>query len=682
MKNVSIKWQLLAISVAFVAIPVLIVGILSYEITQRETFNEIEEKLSLQAIDAKVLAESEIGEVNRIITREEVLVEQRLEAIVLNVQSMLSLFDGLKDHHLGDEHEILYQKIREIEIGRSGYVFIINSEAEFEVTQHESLEGKNIWNLQNSSGDYYYREMILAARKLADSDTLTIIHPLDEFDDYNNPKMKMVVLSYYRPLNMTVGAVTYYTDFKSSNLNKMIQDIVKQRFVERKIGEQGYIWVIDSNGNYVVSKNNLRNNENLFFEKDGDGEYIVQEIIQNSKKLEYEETYIKYYEWRNVGDDKDLKKVSASVYVPGWDWIVGASAYHDDFLVGLREIRNLIIIVSVISIILGSITAYAFAYTLIVKPIARLQSVSKQVSKGNLNQKIYIKSNSELASLADSFNIMTKNLKKSIKTIESKDSSLEELNILLQRKNLELKGLDRQKDEFISIAAHELKTPLTSIKGFAQLMTDEKVLKDKKKLKHYLELVNKNTIRLYNLILDLVDSSRLSIGKLNLDIEELKVSEIFKEIKDTMTVVVEEKGINAKFSMQPVPNVIADSERVLQIVRNLIINATNFTPKGGTVTFNIYEKDGVVQFEIKDTGSGIPKDKQINIFSRFYQADDSLRRKVKGSGLGLSICKGLVELMRGKIWFDSSNKGTTFYFTLPAAKKTKRGTKWQKRKKR
>ncbi|MBN2368663.1 PAS domain-containing protein [Candidatus Woesearchaeota archaeon] len=260
---------------------------------------------------------------------------------------------------------------------------------------------------------------------------------------------------------------------------------------------------------------------------------------------------------------------------------------------------------------------------------------------------------------------------KDITSQKEYENKILRINRKLEEANLKLTELDKEKDEFISIAAHELKTPLTSIKGFAQLLKTKNVIKDKKKQNHYLDLVNDNTIRLYNLILDLVDSSRLSLGKLDIDIKEVNTIDIFNDVKENMALVIEKSGIKPVFTIEKdLPKLKADPERLLQVIRNLIVNATHFTKEGGTISVGVRRKGRFVEFSVRDDGEGIPKERQDKIFSRFYQADSSLTRKVKGSGLGLSVCKGLVELMEGRIWFESvEGKGTTFLFTIPVAKK-------------
>ena len=264
--------------------------------------------------------------------------------------------------------------------------------------------------------------------------------------------------------------------------------------------------------------------------------------------------------------------------------------------------------------------------------------------------------------------------KKLKEAYESLEIRVKERTAELEQAYNELKSLDKQKDMFISIAAHELKTPLTTIQGFTQVLKDKSIPLDIKQKENYLNLINKNTQRLYNLILDLLDSTRLSLGKIKIDLCNVDVRKVFSEVNDSMEVIIKEKGITPKFNLEKgMPKIMADPQRVMQVLRNLIINAVHATAKGGTISLTARRKGNLMQFEVKDTGIGIPKADQKYLFSRFYQADDSQRKKFTGSGLGLSICKGMIELMNGKIWFESqSGKGTTFYFTLPVAHKIKK----------
>ncbi|HYD02975.1 MAG TPA: cache domain-containing protein [Alphaproteobacteria bacterium] len=677
MQDISIKWQLLAISIILVTIPVIIFGNISYNISEREIYREVEEKLALQASDWKIVTESYIKQNERILAREDVLVKQRLSAIAIDVTHMLQVFADQQEIS-SEELEIFYDRVASIDIGRSGYIFLLDHNGTYLVSRNREFDGANVWHEQNKEGEYFFQEIISAAENLREQETVIKVHHFNEYDNKGEPVLKVIAITHFKesvqfegenePRNMEViiGAVSYYTDFKSTELQILLQNELKDKMADRKIGNMGYIWVVDSNGNYIVSKDRLRNGENIWNEQDDKGNYIVQEVIKSTKDAEEGKAHIQYYTWKNLGEEKSLRKLSASVYVPEWDWIIGASAYHHDFIQGLEAIRRTIFLVSILSIAIGSVVVYLFAYTIIVKPIVHLESASREISKGNLDvsiDPIDLHSSREISSLAQTFNAMATNLRKSVTEIKTKDKKLEEANKQLQ-------DLDKQKDEFISLTAHELKTPLTSIRGFTQLLQDEAILSDAEQRNHYIDLIDKNTDRLYNLVLDVIDSSRLSLGKLKLNISNVDPAKLFTDIKENMSIVISGKQLTPEFSMEPnMPLVHCDYERTMQVLRNLISNSIKFT-EIGSISLKIYREGDFIKFEVKDTGQGIPKENFNSIFSKFYQVDSSLTRKVGGSGLGLSICKGLIENMGGQIGFNSEvGKGSVFYFTLPIVDK-------------
>jgi PAS domain S-box-containing protein len=251
-------------------------------------------------------------------------------------------------------------------------------------------------------------------------------------------------------------------------------------------------------------------------------------------------------------------------------------------------------------------------------------------------------------------------------SLMEKDSEISSINSELEKVNKQLKDLDAKKDEFISLAAHELKTPLTSIRGFAQILQEQNLILDRNKSMHYLNLIESNTDTLYQLVTDIVDSSRLSLGKLTLNIEEVDVNSIYQEISENLIMLIKNKNLTPDFNIDNnLPKIRADAARTMQVLRNFISNSIKFT-SSGSIKLKIYRLGNYVCFEVSDTGQGIPDENKPMIFSKFYQVDSSMTRKTGGSGLGLSICKGLVEGMNGKIWFDSMvGIGSTFYFTLP-----------------
>jgi|GEM_PF-6251830 len=351
--------------------------------------------------------------------------------------------------------------------------------------------------------------------------------------------------------------------------------------------------------------------------------------------------------------------------------------------------KNTFLIISIICMIMTSLLLIIFIRLRIIKPLSRLVSASEDIARGEFGNLIpitNIKHHDELSVLALSFNQMSGSLKASKEAIqeyskdlekkvyertsklEKQDTELLIINRQLEEANLKLKSLDAQKDEFISLVAHELKTPLTSIQGFTQVLLEKDKWGDPEN-KHYLETISKNANRLYNLVTDIVDSSRLNLGRLKFNIEVHDPYRIFNEVKDDMTITISKKGLTPEFIIEEnLPKINADFERTMQVLHNLMSNSIKFTEQG-IISLNVKKDGEFVKFEVKDTGQGIPDENKAALFSRFYQVDSAMTRKVGGSGLGLSICKGLVEGMGGKIGFESTaGKGSTFHFTLPTAK--------------
>lgn len=232
----------------------------------------------------------------------------------------------------------------------------------------------------------------------------------------------------------------------------------------------------------------------------------------------------------------------------------------------------------------------------------------------------------------------------------------------------ELRRLDQMKTDFVSHVSHELRTPLTSIKGFvATLLADTEGYYDLDTRREFLQIIDQECDRLTRLINDLLNLSRIEAGRaLELILKPVDVADIARkivEIQKNYTTkhqfVVDVKG--------PIPAIVADEDKVDQIITNLVSNAVKYSPDGGEVRITIKEdpESGGVLVAVKDQGIGIPKDVLPRLFQRFTRVEG---RKVAGTGLGLYLTRHLVEAHGGKIWVESEEgKGSTFYFTLPSA---------------
>jgi len=229
------------------------------------------------------------------------------------------------------------------------------------------------------------------------------------------------------------------------------------------------------------------------------------------------------------------------------------------------------------------------------------------------------------------------------------------------------KELDRMKSEFVAVVSHEVRTPLTSIKGSLELLGDERFHVLPPPQKELLSICQANTERLINLINDILDFSKLESSKLSLNFESVEVGRIVPEAVDHIKNLAGMKGITIDIHMEGTAGVIeADPMRVAQVITNLLGNAIKFSPENGKIEIWARGSEDEVSVAIKDYGKGISQRDLSRLFQRFAQLDSSTTRKAGGTGLGLVISKGIVEQHGGKIWVESVlGKGSTFSFSIP-----------------
>lgn len=243
------------------------------------------------------------------------------------------------------------------------------------------------------------------------------------------------------------------------------------------------------------------------------------------------------------------------------------------------------------------------------------------------------------------------------------------LIIELQNINKQLDRLNKIKSEFVSVVSHELRTPLTAIKGYTELLLNNKYGKVTKAQSEVLDLVAKKSNQLNKLIIQLLDLSRIELGKFELEKEPLILDKIIESSLENFKTVFEEKGIKCKVNYLKEPVWVVGSElRLTEVMDNLLSNAIKFTPSNGSITISFKMLKDKIGVSVQDTGQGIPENEYENIFDSFYQIDSSSTRKYSGAGLGLAIVKHIIESHNGKIWVESElNKGSKFTFTLPIA---------------
>ena len=235
----------------------------------------------------------------------------------------------------------------------------------------------------------------------------------------------------------------------------------------------------------------------------------------------------------------------------------------------------------------------------------------------------------------------------------------------LEKAYRELKALDRMKDEFLNMTSHELKTPLTSINSFLQLMGHEKLGKITRKQKNAVKTISQELKRLRGSIDKILDTSRLESGRIKLEMKNLQLAELIKNTVKSMKLLAKQKRITITQKIAELPLIRGDEWQLTELMTNLIDNAIKFTPGGGRVTIEAKKKKDNILVEVKDTGIGVAKKDTQKLFTKFFQVEHA----VPGAGMGLRICTIIVEAHGGRIGVKSRlGKGSTFFFTLPIKK--------------
>ncbi|MAT43708.1 MAG: two-component sensor histidine kinase [Anaerolineaceae bacterium] len=295
-----------------------------------------------------------------------------------------------------------------------------------------------------------------------------------------------------------------------------------------------------------------------------------------------------------------------------------------------------------ITALIAAVLASFFISRQVVNPVKKMMAISHRIADGEYHERLKISGNlhlnqlDELDQLALTFNQMTDKLEK----------------IEIMRRQL------------IGDVSHELRTPLSAIKGYMEGLIDGILPTTPETF----EQIYSEADRLQRLVNDLQELSRVEAGAYQLELKSISPFDLVESVINHLSLQFEEKKINLEKKVdRQLPNVLADKDRMLQVLTNLIGNALQYTPEGGKIRISASLVKSEIIFSIKDTGIGISADHLPLIFNRFYRTDKSRARLSGGSGIGLTIAHALVKAHQGRIWAESNGegKGSTFSFSLP-----------------
>jgi len=432
---------------------------------------------------------------------------------------------------------------------------------------------------------------------------------------------------------MTMSAPLY--DFNKQIIGVLSADVNLLPLVRSvsagRLGTSGYLVLLDSNGSLIAHGGGKDVPAGTSFANSSRVRRLLQgEALDALNERDRYESLLDKTPVVGAG-----KKINDS------GWVLLAEWPLNDADALMQDIRNQIVNMTLVSIIAVLFFAPLFASRLI-KPIRQLETSAAEIAKGNFDYQVMIKTKDELQELGDAFNKMTAGLKR-----------LQEL-----------------KNEFVFIAAHELRTPVTAIKGYISMIFEDTKANLTDSVRQSLETVSRANDRLVQLVNDILEIARSEAGRLKIEVFAVDIRESTEAILEEVAPLAAEKKLTLVY--QPpadLPLVLADTARLKEIIMNFVSNAIKYNRESGLVTITHEIADDKIVTHVADTGYGLSSEDQRHVFEKFFRSEAEIFKKIQGTGLGLFITKELVEKMGGQVWVKSEkNKGSTFSFSLPLAK--------------
>lgn len=419
-------------------------------------------------------------------------------------------------------------------------------------------------------------------------------------------------------------------------------DPLTSSFAAARLGNEGYLYLVDRSGTVVAGRSVGTNYGSNTWISD-----LLKGLVHDG-----------------LGDSDQRPGVvgkevfSAGLALPKFNWGVVAEWPVDDAFAIVSTVQRQVAAFSMTTIILVALLG-AFMGKKILRPLFELKQGAKMIGSGNFDHKIEIKTGDEIEELGSVFNTMASDLKK-LEELRAAQIKAEALAESL-RKELEL---SRMREEFLSNTSHQLRTPMSIANWNFDLVANAKTEDDRKEA---LSELDTGLRQLNAIITDLMVVGEYGVGFKNKVHKEIKLAELMAKVEESRKKYLDEKQLKLVTDIKnDLPAFFAHPFGLQIILENLLDNAITYSKPGSMINISVAAGDANLKFTVSDTGIGILEKDKSSIFTQFFRGENAIVMKNVGTGLGLLICKNIVEGHDGKIWFESKeNEGTKFYFTIP-----------------
>lgn len=594
----------------------------------------------------------------------EKIYRDKLKSIIdLTISILEFKYQKLKQQGVEDSliEEQLKDYLRHIRYDNgTGYVFTYNMQGVVISHGDPSLENQLFINKQDTNGKYFAQEFLdIAKSPEGEGFSNYYWNKLG----YEKPQLKISYLKKFKPYHWVIGTGVYIEDHFPA-LEMKIAKLITSYFYDVGKTKNNYFFILTEKAVEVLNGGFPElNGKSVWDLQDKEGHFFTREMIETARDTQSKNGFVEYIWHRPITYHKMTKLTRVQWFEP-FRWTIATGIYVEDLgIEGIyQELQQKTY--SIIKKIALSGTAFLLIgifmsmslVRLLINPLISAKNAAEEIAKGNFSQEISYEAKDEVGQLVTTLNTMAKQLK----------YSFDKLN----QQNQELILLNQDKNEFLAIAAHDLKNPLSGILGLSENIVESNGEMPSEDILEFTGMIKDSAERMFLIITNLLDVNMLESGKIKVNLKSIDILPILQNnFQDYFERAKQKKLALYLISNEPFYLASADENLVHQILDNLISNAIKYSPEDRNIYLKIFNQKEMIRCEIQDEGQGLTPQDQKKLFSKFQRLSAKPTGGEHSTGLGLFIVKKLVEAQHGRVWCESeAGKGATFIVEFPESK--------------